>query len=40
MGDVMSSHVNPKVNNRFKERMKLNDGKHGEVKNNRGKVQE
>ena len=36
--DFMSSHVNPKVNYKFKEWMNRNDGNHGEVKSNRGKL--
>ena len=36
--DVMSSHVNPMVNYKFKEWMKSNYGNHGEVKANRVKV--
>ena len=38
--DVIYSNVNPKVNDKFKEWMNLNYGKHGEVKSNRGKVHE
>ena len=34
----MSGHVNPKVNDKFKKWMNHNYGKHGEVKENRGKV--
>ena len=34
----MSSHVNPKVNNSFKEYINCNYGKHGEVNSNRGKL--
>ena len=37
--NVMSSHVNPNVNDKFKERMNCDYGKHGEVKANRGKLQ-
>ena len=29
---VMQSHVNPKVNDKFKKQMNRNYGKHGEVK--------
>ena len=36
----MSSHVNTKVNDKFKERMICNYGNHGEVKSNRGKIHE
>ena len=36
--DAMSSHVNPKVNDKFKLCMNRNYGKHNEVKTNRGKV--
>ena len=38
--DAMSSHMNPKVNDKFKERINSNYVKHGEVKANRGKVHE
>ena len=34
----MSSHVNPKVNDKFKEWMIRNYGKYGEFKANRGKL--
>ena len=34
----MYSHVNPKVNDKFKERMNRNYVKQGEVKANIGKV--
>ena len=36
--DAVSIHVNPKINDKFKEYMKRSYGKHGEVKGNRGKV--
>ena len=36
----MPSHVNPKVNDKFKECMNHNYGKNGEAKVNRGKVHE
>ena len=36
--DIMSNHVNPKVNDNFKECMNLNYWKHGEVKSNEEKV--
>ena len=38
--DVMSIHVKPKVNYKFKEWMKRKYGKHGEVKANIRKVHE
>ena len=38
--DSMFSHVNPKVNDKFKEWMNPNYGKHGEVKSNRVKMHE
>ena len=37
--DVMSSHINPKVNNNFDERLQAKYGEYGEVKAHRGKVQ-
>ena len=37
---VMYSHVNPKVDDKFKEWMNRNYGNHGEVKANIGKVHE
>ena len=37
--NIMSSHVNPKANDKFQEWMNRNYGKHGDVKANRGKVQ-
>ena len=36
--NIMPSNVNPKVNDNFKEQMNHNNGKHVEVKANRGKV--
>ena len=36
----MSSHVNPKVNDNFKEWMNHKYGKHGKMKSNRGKLHE
>ena len=33
--DIMFSHVNPKVDDKFKEWMKLNYGKNGEDNSNR-----
>ena len=38
--DVMSIHINPKFNDKFKSCINLNYGKHGEVKANRWKVHE
>ena len=38
--DSMFSHVNPKVNDKFKEWMNPNYGKHVEVKSNRVKMHE
>ena len=38
--NVMYSHVSPKFNNKFKEWMYRNNGKHGEVKANREKAHE
>ena len=38
--NVVYSHVNPKVNYKFKELMNLNYVKHGELKPNRGKLHE
>ena len=38
VGNIMSSHVNPKVDDRSKEWMNHNYGNHGEVKANRGKL--
>ena len=34
----MSSHTNPKDDNKSTEQLNRNYGKHGEVKDNRGKV--
>ena len=36
--DIMCSHMKPKVNDKFKEWMKRNYDKHGEVKANTGRV--
>ena len=36
----MCSHMKPKVNDKFKEWMKRNYDKHGEVNSNRGKLHE
>ena len=36
--DLMSSHVNRKVNDKFAEWLNRNYGSHGEVKANRGKI--
>ena len=36
--DVMSSHINPKVNDDFDEWLQANYGEHGKVKVHRGKV--
>ena len=38
--NVMSNHVKPKVNDKFKEWMNCNYNKHGEVKANKRKVNE
>ena len=38
--NIISSHVNPKVNDNFKEWMNQNHGKNDEVKTNIGKVHE
>ena len=38
--DFITSHVNPKVNDNFKQWTNHNYGKHGEVNANRGKVHE
>ena len=38
MDGVMSSHVNPNINDKFKEGMNRNYGKHGKVKSNVVKV--
>ena len=40
MDDVMSRHVNPKVNDKFKDPMNRNYENNGKVKSNRGKVHE
>ena len=40
MYDVMSSHMNPKVNYKFKEWIDRNYYKNGEVNYNRGKAHE
>ena len=36
--DVMSSHINPKVNDNFDEWLQAKYGEHGKVKAHRGKV--
>ena len=40
VNDIMSCHVNPKVNDKFKEWMNRNNVKHVKEKSNRGKVHE
>ena len=36
--DMMSSHINPKVNDDFDEWLQAKYGEHGRVKSHRGKV--
>ena len=36
----MLIHINPKVNDKFKEQINCNYVNHGEVKDNRGKLHE
>ena len=40
MDDVMSRHVNPKVDDKFKDLMNRNYENNGKVKSNRRKVHE